>query len=209
MNKNWSAETSKEQEHPRGLIRTLRSSEWNKNGKTLSTSWDIRMICTTGLLWEAFSVGQMREADLMCITSPKPEIGYDPHLQCETYLLVSPFLVFSCLPFPSLCFICYLLFLPILTEFCRKPCPKSAVTYTIRYKFDNARSKSDLTCWSMYWNNHLNMRLCFSTEDSVVWLSSSAVEGEGDKILHPLFTSFFFSVTDGLLSGNQDDSDLK
>lgn len=53
------------------------------------------------------------------------------------------------------------------------------------------------------------MRLCFSTEDSVVWLSSSAVEGEGDKILHPLFTSFFFSVTDGLLSGNQDDSDLK
>lgn len=64
------------------------------------------------LFWEAFSLDQMRENDLVCITSPKPDIGRDPHLQCETCVLVSTFLVFSYLPFPSLPFI-YLLFLPI------------------------------------------------------------------------------------------------
>lgn len=46
------------------------------------------------LFWEAFTLDQIREHDLFCIMSPKLEIGHDPHLQCETCVLVSSFLVF-------------------------------------------------------------------------------------------------------------------
>lgn len=74
------------------------------------------------LFWEAFTLDQIREHDLFCIMSPKLEIGHDPHLQCETCVLVSSFLVFFFLfflicPFPLFSLFLILFSCQLLTVF--------------------------------------------------------------------------------------------
>lgn len=97
---------------PRGLNVTLRSGEWNRNGKALYflRHQDGLWYPEACVILETFSPDRMRKNDLLSITSPKPERDHSPCLQCEICVL-SPFSPGSYFPFPSLPFIYYFLFL--------------------------------------------------------------------------------------------------